>query len=95
MAESDSQQEQKAGAPDPAAARNARVGLVLFFIYLALYGGFMGLSAFRPEVMGARPLFGVNLAILYGIGLIVAAWVLAFLYMYLCRRPPEGSGGRR
>lgn len=65
--------------------RNARYGLVLFVIYLALYGGFMGLSAFRPGLMASTPFGGVNLAILYGLGLIVAALLLALVYMVLCR----------
>jgi uncharacterized membrane protein (DUF485 family) len=65
------------------AARQSRLGLVLFFVYLAAYGGFMGLSAFAPSLM-ARPVFaGVNLAIAYGLGLIFGAVVLAMLYMFL------------
>ena len=66
-------------------ARNARYGLILFVIYLVLYGGFMGLSAFEPQLMSKTPFGGVNLAILYGFGLIVAALVLAVIYMVLCR----------
>jgi uncharacterized membrane protein (DUF485 family) len=58
----------------------------LFCVYLALYAGFMGLSAFAPGVMAREVLGGVNLAILYGMGLIAAAVVLAFVYMGLCRR---------
>ena len=84
-------------ATDPHAgtARNARYGLILFCIYVLLYGGFMGLSAFRPDLMGSRPILGVNFAILYGIGLILAAWILAFFYMYLCRRRSgEAESGR-
>lgn len=66
-------------------SRNARIGLVLFSVYLVLYGGFMLLTAFAPETMGSTPLPGVNLAILYGFGLILAAFVLALLYGALCR----------
>ena len=33
-------------------AANARAGLVLFFVYLAFYAGFMGLAAFTPQAMG-------------------------------------------
>src|SRR5438105_9234588 len=66
-------------------ARNSRYGLILFVIYLVLYGGFMGLSAFEPQLMSKTPFGGVNLAILYGFGLIVAALVLAVIYMVLCR----------
>jgi len=66
-------------------ARNARYGLWLFGIYLAMYGGFMGLSAFEPQLMSKAPFGGVNLAILYGFGLILAALLLALIYMVLCR----------
>ena len=67
------------------AARNARYGMVLFLIYLAFYGGFVALNAFAPEQMEATPAFGVNLAILYGFGLIAVAMVLALLYSWMCR----------
>ena len=71
--------------------RNARIGLVLFCIYLLLYGGFVFLSAFSPHTMEMRPVAGVNLAILYGFGLIVAALVLALIYGYLCRDTGDGD----
>jgi len=67
-------------------AANARAGLVLFFIYLAFYAGFMGLAAFAPEAMGRPALAGVNLAITYGMGLIIGAFVIAALYMAACAR---------
>ena len=68
------------------APRNARVGLWLFAAYVVLYGGFMALNAFYPERMGRAPFGGINLAVLYGLVLIVAAFVLALLYMFLVRR---------
>jgi uncharacterized membrane protein (DUF485 family) len=71
------------------AARNSRYGLALFALYLLLYGGFVLLNAFHPSLMEATPFAGVNLAILYGLGLIVAAILLAFLYGWLCRAPAE------
>jgi len=64
---------------------NARVGLVLFFIYVILYGGFVFLNAFAAETMEATPFAGVNLAILYGFGLIVAALVLALIYGWMAK----------
>jgi uncharacterized membrane protein (DUF485 family) len=67
-----------------ASRRNMRLGLVLFFIYFAVYAGFMILNAFQPEVMKLT-LAGVNLAIIYGIGLIVLAVVLAVVYLLFCR----------
>ena len=65
--------------------RNARSGLILFAIYLALYGGFVFINAFSPTTMESTPIAGVNLAILYGFGLIIAALILALTYGYLCR----------
>jgi len=70
---------------DSILSRNARLGLVLFTVYLLLYAGFMTLNVMNPKMMAEPSLFGLNLAILYGFGLIVAALVLALLYMALCK----------
>jgi uncharacterized membrane protein (DUF485 family) len=67
-------------------AYNTRIGVVLFFIYVAFYGGFMALSAFRPELMSRPFAGGANLAVVYGFALIAAAIVLALIYMRLCRK---------
>lgn len=68
------------------AARNARYGMVLFLVYLLIYGGFVALSAFWPEVMACEALFGVNLAVTYGFALIAIALLLALIYSWLCRK---------
>lgn len=65
--------------------RNTRYGLILFFIYLALYGGFVFLNAFAPEKMESLSIAGVNLAVIYGFVLIIAAFILALIYGWLCR----------
>jgi uncharacterized membrane protein (DUF485 family) len=75
-----------------AAARNARYGIVLFVFYLALYTAFVLLNAFRPQVMDVTPLAGINLAVLYGLALIVTAFVLALVYAWLCRGQGRSSG---
>lgn len=54
-----------------------RADLVLFAVYFLLYAGFMGLTAFAPRAMAMRVVGGVNLAVAYGMGLILAAIVLA------------------
>jgi uncharacterized membrane protein (DUF485 family) len=64
--------------------RTSRIGLSLFAVYSLLYGGFVLLAAFSPETMEATPLAGVNLAIWYGFGLILAAIVLALVYGWAC-----------
>jgi uncharacterized membrane protein (DUF485 family) len=74
-------------------AANARAGLVLFFVYLAAYAGFMALATFAPQTMGRPALAGVNLAITYGMGLIVGALVIAAIYMWLCGRNARLASG--
>ena len=64
-------------------ANSSRIGLVLFVFYLLLYGGFVFINTFSPETMEATPWKGVNVAILYGFGLIIAAFVLALIYGFL------------
>ncbi len=73
-------------------SRNARNGLILFAVYVVLYGGFVVLNIFMPLTMSLEIVAGVNLAIVYGVGLIVAALVLALVYMMLCR-PVRGNSG--
>ena len=76
-------------APDTpkeaASPRNVRYGLILFTIYLLIYGGFVAINAFWPSLMDEVPFAGLNLAILYGFGLIGGALVLALIYGWLCR----------
>ena len=76
-----------------AESRNARIGLWLFGAYVLMYGGFMALNAFFPQRMGVPFLAGVNLAVTYGLALIVGAFLLAMLYMFLVRgRSSDGEG---
>jgi len=86
----------RAGESARAAGGTSRIGLALFWVYVLLYAGFMGLVLFRPDLLSLRPFGGVNLAIAYGMGLIAGAFLLAIVYMAACRavegggRPPRG-----
>jgi len=78
---------QKSEERSPAVqARHARLGMRLFAIYFVLYATFMGLVAFDRERLKISVASGINLALVYGLGLIAAAIVLAFFYGWLCRR---------
>ena len=70
-------------------SKNARLGLQLFSVYLLFYGGFVFISAFKAEWMEATPVAGINLAILYGFGLIISALVLALIYGVTCKGEDE------
>ncbi len=64
---------------------NRKLGLILFAAYCALYVGFVGIIVIDYRIMARPVAFGVNLAVAYGIGLIVAAMALASVYMFACR----------
>ena len=77
---------------DPAAERyNSRLGLVLFAVYLAAYGSYVFINAFGPSLMDHVVFSGINLAVAFGLVLIVGAVILATLYARLCRRPKGGG----
>ena len=65
-------------------SRNARIGMMLFLVYLLFYSGYVLINAISPETMEATPLAGVNLAIWYGMLLIIGAFVLAVIYGLVC-----------
>ena len=71
--------------------RNARLGIILFFVYLAFYAGFVLIAAFSPETMARTPRAGVNLAIWYGFALIAAALILALIYGALCHTNEQSA----
>jgi uncharacterized membrane protein (DUF485 family) len=74
-----------------AQSHNARLGIQLFFVYLVLYVAFVLINAFVPDWMQWRPFGGINLALIYGFGLILAALALAFLYGFLAKVAPADS----
>jgi uncharacterized membrane protein (DUF485 family) len=45
--------------------------------------------------MEETPFAGLNLAILYGLALIVGAFVLSIIYGWLCRKPARKNDGVR
>ncbi|MGN6506153.1 MAG: DUF485 domain-containing protein [Tepidisphaeraceae bacterium] len=64
---------------------NARLGLVFFAVYALIYGGFVAICTFRYDLMGTIVFAGLNLAIVYGMGLIFLAVLMAVVYMLLCK----------
>lgn len=70
-----------------------KVGLILFFIYAVVYAGFVLINTFAPEWMEITPWAGINVAILYGFGLILFATLLAALYGWLFRAGRTSRNG--
>lgn len=69
---------------DKASKKKASLGVKLFFIYLLIYAGFVLIGLISPELMGKRIAFGLNLAIVYGFGLIILAVIMGWIYHMVC-----------
>jgi uncharacterized membrane protein (DUF485 family) len=63
-----------------------RVGVWMFTIYAVVYAGFVAINLLFPKTMETTVLLGLNLAVVYGFGLILAAFVLAIIYNIMCMR---------
>jgi uncharacterized membrane protein (DUF485 family) len=64
---------------------NQRLGLVLFFIYFLFYAAFIVLTVYDYRLLAREVAAGINLAVAYGIGLILLAIALAILYAALAK----------
>ena len=72
--------------PDPAFAYKKRLGALLFLAYAAVYAGFVLINLISPRAMALVLFAGLDLAVVYGFGLIVLALLLALVYSALCSR---------
>ena len=71
---------------DPALGYKKKVGVRLFFVYGAFYVGFIAVNLIKPAVMERIVLYGLDLAVVYGFGLILSAVLFALVYNRLCTR---------
>lgn len=63
-----------------------RLGVILFIVYSFIYAGFVFIGTFYPQMLGLKVVSGLNLAFIYGMGLIVLAGVMGLIYNFLCTR---------
>jgi uncharacterized membrane protein (DUF485 family) len=71
--------------PDPASGYKTRLGVVMFIIYCFFYVGFVLTNVLAEgEAMQIIIFMGLNLAVVYGMGLIVLALVMALIYNHMC-----------
>lgn len=80
--------------PDPAFAYKKRLGALLFLVYAAVYAGFVLVNLVSPRAMALVVVAGLDLAVVYGFGLILFALVLALLYSALCSRRESALSDR-
>ena len=72
--------------PDNAAGYKTRLGLILFFVYALVYGVFVLINTVNPVLMEKEMMGGLNLAIVYGFGLIIFAILLGIIYNIFCSK---------
>jgi uncharacterized membrane protein (DUF485 family) len=78
---------------DESAAYKRRLGLWMLLFYGILYIVFIIINVVWPKSMGTIVVYGLNLAIIYGFALIVIAFILAFVYNWLCTRHEKSFEG--
>jgi uncharacterized membrane protein (DUF485 family) len=71
---------------DNAIGYKTRLGVIMFIIYGLAYAGFVIINVTNPALMKSLVFLGLNLAVIYGFGLIVFALVLAVIYNHLCTK---------
>ena len=71
---------------DPAGPYKMRLGIWMFVFYSLFYASFVFINLLSPLSMAKIVFAGLNLATVYGFGLIVVALVEALVYDWLCRQ---------
>ena len=76
---------------DRSSPYKTRLGVIMFLIYAVVYASFIGINVFAPAWMRVD-VGSLNVAIVFGFGLIVLAVVLAFVYNHLCTLAERKAG---
>ncbi len=71
---------------DHAVKKKTKLGVILFFIYLIVYAGFVAIGVADYTLMGKVVLGNQNLAVVYGFGLIIFAILLGLFYNWRCTK---------
>lgn len=70
---------------DKSSSFKTRVGIWMFLLYAIIYIGFVLINTLNPALMGMN-IGSLNLALVYGFGLIIFAILLAFVYNVICTK---------
>jgi uncharacterized membrane protein (DUF485 family) len=69
---------------DYASKQKTKLGIILFLVYAIIYGIFVIIGLSYTHLMGIKVIAGLNLAVVYGMGLILLAIVMGFVYSWIC-----------
>ena len=65
----------------------------MFIVYALVYAGFVLINIIRPVLMEKEIILGLNLAVVYGFGLIILSLIMALIYNYLCIKEESALNG--
>ncbi len=80
---------------DNASAYKMRLGVKMFIIYAIAYIGFVAINIIKPILMESIVFSGLNLAIVYGFGLIFFAVLLALIYNVQCTKQEKAMNNNK
>jgi len=80
---------------DNASRYKSILGVKLFVLYCIFYGGFVLIATFAPELLHSKIIFGLNLAITYGFGLIIFAIILGLIYNHACKNAEKKQNTKK
>lgn len=79
---------------DNASSKKARLGIRFFFLYLFFYAGFVVIGVVNYDLLRIETFAGLNLAVVYGMGLILFAIFLGIIYNFMCSRYENEMNGK-
>ncbi len=86
---------------DNASPKKTKLGLILFAVYSVVYIIFVAINTVNPVLMETPVFLGLNLAVVYGFGLIILAIVMGLIYNQICTNwenkmnKPEDKGAEK
>ncbi|MBN2063724.1 MAG: DUF485 domain-containing protein [Sedimentisphaerales bacterium] len=80
---------------DPSSGYKTVIGAWMFLIYAIVYVGFVTINLVNASLMAKEIVFGLNLACVYGFGLILLAMIMALIYNFLCTKKENQLKGQK
>ena len=78
---------------DKAVGYKTKLGVYLFFVYVIVYAGFVVINVASPQLMAKTVFAELNLAVVYGFGLILLAFIMGIIYNHLCTKKENEMEG--
>ncbi len=78
---------------DPAFKLKSKLGVKLLGVYALIYVVFIAINVVKPSLMETTVFAGLNLAVVYGFGLIIVALIMALVYSAVCTRLENAMSG--